>query len=375
MSFEKKTLHLGQDPTGASISTELFVFDSKKPGPTVFIPSSVHGAEVQGNLVLYHLMKLLISTNYSGKLILLPLANPLATRTKIGTMTYGRFNPVTGHNWNRNYIELKFDAASWARQHLKDDDQSVARAFKDEIEKLIDQEKAKRELYGTPENGRLNLELQKLAAQADIVLDLHTGPAATDYLYAPEYLSEDAKMMKIPFTLIVPHVFAGALDEAVFTPWTALKEAFKENKREFTLLPKVYTVELQSEEQLNGELAQKQLSRLCTYLTHHGVFKVAPFPEVDQGPLWQTLLHHYKTYYSPKGGLVEYLVKPGDHFKKGDTLARILSFKGVHDNDSLNSAMTEVKAIADGALINHYPSAVISEGHELFQVMENMQRL
>lgn len=368
MKLTKKTLSGLEDATGRTYSAPLFILDSERPGPIVFMPASVHGAEVQGNAVLWEIMNHASKNAFQGQLWLLPLANPRGTSQKIGTSTYGRFNPVTGHNWNRNYVDplkltTEFDLKTFAQTLASKSPQEQRALFSAQLVELLEGEQARRQEYGPSENGALNLELQKLAAKADIVLDLHTGPTATEYVYAPEYLEQQVLDLSFPHHLIIPHEFAGALDEATFMPWVALA-------KELNTQPQieVYTVELGSEEVINQKLAHSQALRLISFLAKRGVFKKDPNPTCPKQ--YSAPLSQFKTYYAPRGGLTEYVIAPGTHFKAGDLLARQLSFQKLETPEEIDHCWSEIRAHKSGILINHYPSAVIGQGHEMLQVLE-----
>jgi uncharacterized protein len=371
-TLTSESLKLQESPTGTRPLTTLYRLKSNKAGPCVFIPASVHGAEVQGNLVLQRLFDELKARRFCGELLLLPLANPRATDLKLGTMTYGRFNPVTGHNWNRNYVDFtapeRFNIEQFAKDHHRLPINDIRVRFKIALENAIDREINKRAVYGECENGYVNLRLQKIAAKADLILDLHTGPVACDYLYAPEYLEIASGKLSIPYTLIIPHEFAGALDEACFMPWVRLENALKALGISGVLeQTEAYTVELQGEERADSEQADKQVQRLLHYLYQSRVLLDDPQINSKNQECFYSPLKNFKTYFAPAGGLAEFLLRPGEQFDQGASLVHIH-----RPHDLLQPSPIAVQAINSGALINHSPSAVVGEGHELVQVLENL---
>jgi predicted deacylase len=52
---------------------------------------------------------------------------------------------------------------------------------------------------------------------------------------------------------------------------------------------------------------------------------------LSNGPYFYANLKDYKTYYAPSGGLYEFLIKPGESFRKAQVLARSSSFKPIED--------------------------------------------
>lgn len=344
------------------------------PGPHIHIQASVHGAELQGNAVILQLMDLLNSTSVKGSITFIPLANPYATNNKHGTYTYGRYNPVTGDNWNRNYVDIITASGFDLTQFLDDHDslpwhelKVVYKAQLDEIfRKHIGHLIQTRKLS---ENNKLNLLLQHLASQADGILDLHTGPVATRYLYAAEYEEEIAHYLKFKHNLIIPNEFSGAMDEAAFMPWVHLMNALKDSGREVKPDIESFTLEFGSEETFQMHAASKDVESIVNYLRYKGVLEGTP----DKIDSHSCALANYKTIYSPNGGLVDYHFEPGQRFLKGDTLASFYNLKNIDPLDPIVSSRSTVKAEQDGIIINRCPSSCVHQGMELFQVMTQLK--
>ena len=366
-------------PTGDKFELSLFRITGSSPGPHVHIQASVHGAELQGNAVIHQIMDRLLHHDFNGTVTLIPTANPQATNLKMGQNTFGRFNSVTGHNWNRNYTDLMSipqDISGFNLNSFLDENAELPwvelkglykKAILDMTQNCWDHFSQR----GMSENKKLNLLLQKLAAPADIVLDLHTGPIATRYLYSAEYQKESAKYFLFPHTLIIPNEFAGAMDEATFVPWVQFHNALEErgiyHPREF----ESYTVELGSEEKISMIEAHEDAKRVLNYLHFKGV--IPEHSGIFPGDQFYCGLDDYKTYYSPSGGLVDYLRGPGERFNSGDTLFKILNFKGLQTAEDFEGCLKEINALNDGIVINHNTSSALGEGQEVYQVMENYQ--
>lgn len=87
-------LVLGHYPD-APICTPVIVASGAQPGPTFWIQSCVHGAEVGGAVSLLRFLDALDLERLKGTVVGIMLANPTAFRT------YGRFTPMDGANLNR----------------------------------------------------------------------------------------------------------------------------------------------------------------------------------------------------------------------------------------------------------------------------------
>lgn len=346
-----------------------------RPGPHIHIQASVHGAELQGNAVILQLMEMMKDIDLNGSITFIPLANPYATNNKHGTYTYGRYNPVTGDNWNRNYVDIikagKFDIDGFAKEHKDLPWHKIKEFFKQSLRGLI--ERYTEELIQKKklsENNKLNLLLQHLAAPADGILDLHTGPVATRYLYTGEYEKEVAAFLKFKHILIIPNEFDGAMDEASFMPWIHLKEALSKLGREVTPDIDSFTLEFGSEETFCMKNATKDVESIINYLKYKGMVKGGP--EKFEGKY--CFLKDYKTIFSPSGGLVDYHFAPGESYKKGDILASFYNLKKIEPANPIISARSTITAESDGIIINRCPSSSVHQGMELFQVMTNLFR-
>ncbi len=353
-----------------SVEIPVYTIESTAPGKTVYIQSSVHGAELQGNAVIYELFNYFKTAKFSGKIIFVPLANPLASGQKLGTYTFGRFNPVTGDNWNRMYLNLKdIDFDDFVSKHNSSSTQEINSAFKDLIYDSLENYISTQGKYEVSDNKRLFITLQKLASHADIVLDLHTGANATRYIYSPECQETKMKDINFPHYIVIPNEFGGAMDEATFTPWFNLTQKLKEAGVNYDYDFESYTVELGSEEIIDMLEAKNDASRILSLLEARNVLN----EKIDKLDTKQFSCHlsDYKSYHSPIAGLCEYHVRPGNHFKSGDTLATIYQM----DKLDQESSYREVKALTDGILIHQTPSASVKKGMELFQVFSKFKEL
>ena len=360
--------------TGDTLSINVIEITGSKPGPVTYIQSSMHGAEIQGNYVIEKLIHLLEQTPIQGKMILVPMANPYGLIQKSGPYTQGRFNPVTGNNYNRNYTELfkseesKIDLEKFITETT---DEELPSAFNGYIKSTIDQLIESKKPYGLSDDFFLNITLQRLAAEANICLDLHTGPVACEYLYAPNSLKDEViNDFPFEFTILIPEKFAGAMDEAFFMNFVEANKILTKLRRP-SLFYSAYTVELASEEVIDHR-SEVFLGKIISFLAQKGMFPQGPLKMPTEGNQPTKKLFHldsYKTYYAKTGGLIEYKIQPGEKFKKNDLLGRI------HSPTKNHRAFEtiDITAISDGFLINHQNSGVVHEGMELFQVAEKVE--
>jgi uncharacterized protein len=382
--LKKQTLNIHQLPSGHFLDINVYHYNANTPlaekGKTAYIQASVHGSELQGNLVIHELHQMLKKVNVLGHITMVPLANPIATNQKMGQYTQGRFNPTTGDNWNRNYTDIlsvksklsNFSLDDFCKNSSFKSHETIRKDFKVELKNsLLQYKKYILNKRGPSLNCIPNLTYQILASDADIVLDLHTGPYATDYIYSAEYQKELAQDLGFPFYLIIPNKFAGAMDEACFTPWFSLQEKIYKHNKDFNSDFEAYTIELGNEELVSSSKARVQALRLLSYLAKRGVVEPlnSNFLNELQPPdkkRW-CLLKDYNSLYAPSGGIFEYLQTPGSLVKRGDILGRYYKIQELDQEETTE----ELRAEKDYYLINHNVSSSVHLGTPLFQLMEN----
>ncbi|WP_144212733.1 succinylglutamate desuccinylase/aspartoacylase family protein [Shewanella donghaensis] len=356
---------VGELATGQALTAPLFSFIGEdSAAPSVYIQANVHGAEVQGNAVIHQLMTLLKDYTVLGDIHCVPLANPLGINQKSGEFTLGRFDPITGVNWNREYYDHGIDIAQWFNEHQHLADKELFSAFRHHLLNSCQQRLLNP--WGISTGHRLAVTLQHMAHDADIVLDLHTGPKSAKHLYCPEYDAESATFFSIPFSLIIPNEFGGAMDEAAFYPWWQLTEFASTQGRNFDVPVAAFTLELASQERIDMADAKTDALGILAYLSHRGVIKESVSPAKMKR--WGCYLKDYKKFHAPKAGLVEYCAKPGEPLAAGETLVTLLRLEQYGSDE----AMTSVSLPIDCVPVLHFASASVHQGTELYKVMTNV---
>ena len=366
-TFNKYKIPVQGLPSGDDLYIRVIDVEGPEKGPKCYIQASMHGAEHQGNAVLYQLLNYLESNDIKGSIRIIPTANPLAINTKMGPYTFGRFNAGTGDNWNRsyyNFTENNEKVHLFAKQHLNSSESIINVEYKKLMEDLLIDQIAESK-YGSSQNGHLHLILQQLAINADYVLDLHTAGVATRYLYAPEYLAERSSALPFPFHLIIGDKFGGSMDEAAFITWVNLRNIFSDLGRVFNIDFESYTLELGGEERISIEEASKDLEYILEYLSHKGLTRNSETK--SEYKIIKCNKKDYKSYFAKQAGLYDFIAKPGQLIKKGDLLAIGINFENYFSEESIKY---EVLANEDCIVLTHYPSSSVMQGTEIYQVME-----
>ncbi len=361
-TIHKTHISVAQNASGRNLNVPVYTIDSGQPGPNVYIQSSIHGAEVQGNVVIFHLIKALQAQTISGKVTLVPNCNPVGTNIKAGEYTLGRFDPVNGTNWNRGYHYDETAVTEFATTVSQDESMaSITARFKSH---LLDGIQAKKQRpWGLGLAQQLNLRLQTMAAQADIVLDLHNGPVSTRHLYVPEYLHASATLFSIPHVIFIPNHFAGALDEATFCPWWTLADILsKRYDREYDFGIAAFTLEMGSQEVIDFTDGKQDAASIMAYLRTQGVLPECKLQPSNMRRVG-VYLNDYKTLFTDFGGMVEYVAQPGEYIQAGQPLARVLNIDDLDTEDAVQT----INAPCDLIPMLHFPSASVLSGTQLYK--------
>lgn len=364
--LHKSHISVAQNASGRHLNVPIYELSDGIDGPTVYIQSSIHGAEVQGNVVIYHLIQALKNITINGKIILVPNCNPVGTNIKAGEYTLGRFDPVNGTNWNRGYHFDSKQIEDFAAKVSKNDKVDLIKhEFKAALKASIDEKL--NQAWGLGLAQQLNLKLQRIAVDADFVLDLHNGPVSTRHIYIPEYAKESAQLFSIPHCIFIPNIFAGALDEACFcTWWTLSEELLKRHNTQYNFGIEAFTLEMGSQEVIDFSEGQKDADSILGYLASKSVIDTSKYRPAKMQRIG-VYLKDYKTLFTDFGGMVEYSVKPGDFVKKDEVMARVLNIDDL-DNEQ---GVGQVLAPCDLIPMLHFPSASVLSGTQLFKCFTN----
>ncbi|MEM0912058.1 MAG: succinylglutamate desuccinylase/aspartoacylase family protein [Pseudomonadota bacterium] len=366
--LKKTHIAVAQNASGRNLHVPVYTLGCGKPGPKVYIQSSIHGAEVQGNVVIHHIIQHLADREIFGSITLVPSCNPVGTNIKAGEYTLGRFDPVNGTNWNRGYFFDESAVLQFADEVKETDDIiKIKQDFQRHWQALI-QDKINTD-WGIPLAQRLNLTLQLVALDADIVMDLHNGPVSSRHIYVPEYAECEIGHFSVSHNILIPNRFAGALDEATFCPWWTLSQCLEAKfSRCYAFEKYAYTIEMGSQEVIDFAEGDTDAQNILAYLGEKEVLFDCEFTALNM-TRYVTDLADYKTLYSDFGGMVEYVAKPGQLTKRGETMARMLN---IDELDNAN-AVKEIAAPCDLIPILHFPSASVLSGTQLYKCFTNFR--
>ncbi len=335
-------------PSGCTYALRVLRFNGTRPGPGAYIQAGLHGAELQGTAVIYHLSRYFDAYPPTHDIVLVPQANPYANDLKIGEYTTGRTNPITGENWNRQFINLLengMDIFSHNTEHT----------FRNALKAACDTFKNRRSNHSF--GAYLALVLQRLAIDARCVLDLHADSVSVPYLYSPAYAINAARYLDIAHIVTTPNAFTPCFNQSCFYPWWQWASAHGQNTPFIS-----YTIELGDKESINLAYAEMCAHSILNFLRNQKI--ISGIAKKPTNPCHIVPEEKFIRLYASTSGFVDYIAPLGTLYEKDALLAKLLI---PHKIGSNQSDILNIYAPERGCLVTHTSSGNILEGQELLK--------
>lgn len=205
---------------------------------------------------------------------------------------------------------------------------------------------------------RLKATLQKLALDADLVLDLHCDNEGPNYLYMPVELWPHSADLAAALDCAAVLTFEGgtdaSFDEAAFRPHLASGQ-FERRV--------VATVELKGIHDVGPATAQQDGEGIYRFLVGRGV--IADTSAAPVGPFTGKGVpqSYVEMVRAPVGGMAFFHVKPGDVVTAGQLIAELIPVPGDP------SAVVPVHAVAPGLVLTRVLARAIRIGDDLVKIV------
>lgn len=325
---------------GTARKIHSFHFGPEKAVGKIYIQSSLHADELPGMLVAWHLKQRLAELEASGHLrheiVLVPVANPIGLEQVLMDVPLGRYETESGQNFNRRFVDLSEEIGNEIQDLLTDDPQHNLMLIRTSLRDAL-----ARQTPGTQLQS-LRLALQRLACDADMVLDLHCDFEAVAHLYTtPEawpQVEPLARYIGAEACLLATDSGGQSFDECFTLLWWQLKERFGE-RFEIPLGSFSVTVELRGQGDVNHGLASLDCQALIEYLIRYGAIDGEPMP-MPELPYPATPLAAVEPVATPVGGLLVYSALPGEYLEAGQLIAEVI--------DPVNDTVTPFIAVTPG---------------------------
>ena len=309
---------------GTARQIHSFHFGPTQANGKIYIQSSLHADELPGMLVAWHLKQRLAELETAGRLrseiVLVPVANPIGLEQVLMDVPLGRYELESGQNFNRWFVDLSEEVGNEIEGQLNDDPQHNLALIRRSLRQALARHTASTQLQSQ------RLTLQRLACDADMVLDLHCDFEAVTHLYTtPEawpQVEPLARYIGSQASLLATDSGGQSFDECFTLVWWQLQERFGEHfnipQGSFSV-----TVELRGQGDVNHALASHDCQALVDYLIGFGAIEGQPTPAPEL-PYPATPLAAVEPVATPIGGLLVYHALPGDYLQAGQLIAEII---------------------------------------------------
>jgi predicted deacylase len=318
-----ETIPLAPAGPGQALHLRVLRYGEPGRGPKAVIQAALHADEVPALLVAQKLRVLLAAEEASGRLagevLLVPFANPIGLAQSLLGHHVGRFDLRDGVNFNRNVPELGPPVAAALLGRLGADEAANTRLAR---QALADAAAA---LHAPEPAASLKIRLLQLAADADIVLDLHCDGEAALHLYAltpqADIATELGALMGARAILLATESGDWPFDEACSKPWLHLQQQFPGHPLPLGCFST--TVELRGQADTGHATAQRDAEAIVAFLRRRGVL-AGPPPPLPEALCAPTLLAASEPVATPTAGVVVFLREPGDTVAAGEAVAEVV---------------------------------------------------
>ncbi|MFB9886293.1 M14 family metallopeptidase [Balneatrix alpica] len=309
-----ETLCLEPGSPGRHHQLQVWHFGQPDAEPCVYLQAGLHADESPGSLVLHRLIACLQHWQDEGRLrgrvIVVPMANPLGLGQWHLGLLQGRFEARSGQNFNRHFPLL----AEQALTLLAQQEQVSSHQARDALLAALQQQP------GLSELEQLQGRLFALALQADVILDLHCDSEACLHLYANEHnraqVAELAQHLQVPLVLLAEEAGGMSFDDAIMQNWLRLRQHYADLP-----LPLAVTLELRGQLDTDPAYTEADVAGLLSYLCQLGVLAGSASARGQAAHLLP--LAGVEALRAPMAGVVSYLQMPGRWLAAGTPLAWI----------------------------------------------------
>ncbi|RAR57798.1 hypothetical protein C7401_11417 [Paraburkholderia unamae] len=323
----------------------------------IYIQSSLHADELPGMLVAWALRRRLAALEAEGKLrgeiVIVPVPNPIGLNQRLLGQMLGRFESGTASNFNRHFHDLATLVIPHVESRLGDDAQRNLLAVRAAMREALDAQTPTTELASQ------RLALQRLAYDADVVLDLHCDFEAALHLYTNPELWPDveplARYLDAKASLFALNSIGNPFDEIHSFCWSELRARYGERYP----IPNgsiSVTIELRGQADVSYAFAERDANAIVEYLTHRGVIDgtPAPLPPLEFAA---TPLAGAETLHAPVSGVLVFRAPVGVRVEPGQPIADIV--------DPLGDRVVTLTSSVNGVLYARQRARFATAGMEV----------
>ena len=309
-----------------------------EPGarPKIYVQAGTHANELAAPLTAHHLADKLKAADeagaITGEIVLVPIANPIGLSQVLSGEHFGRHDMESGGNYNRGFFDTSqvvLECVAGALGHNAAANTQTVRAAIATALAAIEPRYAIDELH---------LELQKLASDADIVLDLHTDSDAEMHLFIDPLHWPDAEDLAAELgagvVMLARNSGSNPFEETIAAPYVAVHESHPVE------VPLTAVVELRGLADVSDELASQDADALFRFLQRRGGIAGEPGPLAPftgaAAPFEQTVF-----IYASAPGIIAFKQPLGAMVEAGDLMAEIVNVAALETEGARTPVLAE----------------------------------
>ena len=326
----------------------------------ILILSSVHADETPGMLVAWVLKRRLAALERDGllrtRVVVVPVANPVGLNQRVAGSLIGRFDTDSGQNFNRRFLDLAALVGDRLEAELEADEARNGTIVRQAVLEALDACRPRTEIES------LRLALHRLAAEADLVLDLHCSLEGILHLFTHEAawptFEPLARYLGVGTSLLCEDSGGLSFDESLNLGWSRLAQRFGP-QRPVPASPLAVCIELRGLHDVTHELAERDADAILQFIALRGGIAggVTPPPDLMRGP---TPLTGTQQIDAPCAGVLVYRASLGAWLKAGEPVADIV--------DPLSDTVTTLVSAIDGVLFTRRVVRFVHAGAMVAQI-------
>lgn len=349
MPHSRRRIPLPTMTPGSGRSIAVHRFGNAGARPKAYLQAAIHANELPGAMALHHLMPMLADADRKGRIkgevVIVPTVNPIGLSQLVGNNHLGRYDFNARENFNRNWFDLSGAVAERVGATLGSDADKNVAAIRNAAIAALAAMKPVNELQ------TLRVEVMKLAADADIVLDLHCDQQALLHLFIsrrdwPGPARELAADLAVDATLYnEPYPESLTFSGVHSALWPRLAARFPGAAIPQACLSA--TVEYRGQHDVSHALGSADARNLYRFLVRRRVISgragKLPRLKVDATPIGGM-----DVGYAPKTGILVYHAPKGARVRRGEPVCEVID-----PGDARGpKARTQVIARTDGILFS-----------------------
>ena len=360
--IERYALHASTPGTRREVQVRRYGTPGARP--KAYIQAAIHADETPALLTAHHLAGLLDQAaergEITGEVVLVPYANPIGLSQFAEDHHHGRREQSGGGNFNRNWPNLFEMLGDSLEGKLTDSPAENVQAIRIAMLAALEAETPRNEFHS------LRLILARLAADADLVFDLHCDNESLMHLFLiPDHwpLAQDiAAELGCRAVMLAEDSGGNSFDETFSSPWVHLAAKYPSHPIPAACLSG--TVELRGQSDVEDDLAAEDAAALFRSLQRHGAIAGDPGPMPE--PLCEaTRLDACDIVRAPKPGVVAYAAALGAQVREGDVVAWIVDPAA----EDISQAREPVRAATDGLILSRRDRRYVLPGMTLAKVV------